>query len=169
MQPDRDRAELYAAELSAFDGTDLESVVGFSAVSSALRDVVDGSWWPGPAVVVRRARSDARTSTTRCSSSVGATTRTMTTTIRFAPQQTTIATAAHELAHALAGPAAGHDASFRRAYLDIVAVITNRSSLDRRGDLHVEQLHRAFESAGLSIAPRRWPSPPSAVAGPIAL
>ena len=165
MARDRDRAALYEAELSAFDGTDLESVIGVDAVAAAVRDVVEGEWWSGPPVVVRPARSDARTSSTRCSSAVGSTGAV----IAIASAQATIATAAHELAHALAGPAAGHDASFRQAYLDVVAVITNRSSIDRRGDLHVGQLRRSFESAGLAVAPRRWSPPPEAVAGPIAL
>ena len=37
---DRERAQVYAAELAAFDGTDLEAVVGFEVVVDAVRSVV---------------------------------------------------------------------------------------------------------------------------------
>ena len=63
---DVDRATVYAAELAAFDGTDLEEVIGFERVASRLASVIEGSWWPGPVTAVRLARSDARSSSTRC-------------------------------------------------------------------------------------------------------
>jgi hypothetical protein len=81
----------------------------------------------------------------------------------------TVATLAHELAHALAGSAAGHDAVFRIAYADVVGVITNLASTDRRRDLHVHQLLEAFTAAGLPVGARRWPAPPAATTGAIAL
>jgi hypothetical protein len=158
---DRDRSALYAAELAAFDGTDLEVVVDVGCLAALADQLVAGEWWPGPAVVVRPARSDARSSTTRCT--------TTGTTVRVAAGQATIATTAHELAHALAGVAAGHDGTFRAAYLDVISVITNLDPTDRRGRLHVEQLRRSFVADGLDVSPRGWPEPPSAIAGPIAL
>jgi len=158
---DADRAAVYAAELSAFDGTDLELVVGLERLSALADELTAGEWWPGPDVVVRPARSDARNSSTRCAAP-GAT-------IRLASGQATVATAAHELAHALVGVGAGHDGRFRAAYLDVVAVVTNLDPTDRRGALHVDQLRIAFAADGLDVASREWPAPPSTIAGPIAL
>ena len=158
---DIDRAAVYAAELAAFDGTDLEVVVGVERLVAVTDRLTAGEWWPGPMVVMRSARSDARSSTTRCASS-GAT-------IRLAESQATVATAAHELAHALAGAGAGHDGRFRAAYLDIVALLTNLDPTDRRGTIHVDQLRAAFIAGGLDVAGRRWPAPPPTIAGPIAL
>jgi hypothetical protein len=137
--------------------------VGFDEVAAAIRDVIDGPWWSGPAVTVRAARSDARSSSARCAAGGESTT------ISIASDQATIATAAHELAHALAGPEAGHDELFRAAYLDVLAVMTNRSFVDRRGDLHVRQLRTALAGAGLEVGPRRWGEPPARTTGPIAL
>ncbi len=89
--------------------------------------------------------------------------------IRLASDQLTIATAAHELAHALAGPAAGHSPLFLAAYLDVVAVITNLDSSDRRHRLHVDQLRAALDAAGLAVGARRWPAPPESAGSAIAL
>ena len=158
---DTDRSAVYAAELAAFDGTDLELVVGVEPLAALVDRLTAGQWWPGPGVVLRPARSDARSSTTRCAD-VGAT-------IRLAHSQATVATAAHELAHALAGVGAGHDGRFRAAYLDVIAVITNLEPTDRRGPLHMDQLRIAFAADGLDVAPRSWPAPPATIAGPIAL
>jgi len=162
---DVDRAMVYAAEVAAFDGTDLEDVIGFARVASLLASVIEGPWWPGPIVDVRRARSDARSSSTRCAVSLtGAIT-----VIRLADAQTTVATGAHELAHALAGVDAGHGPRFRTAYLDVVAVVTNFELTDRRRSLHVDQLAAAYAGADLAIGGRRWPAPPSSTTGAIAL
>lgn len=158
---DIDRAAVYAAELAAFDGTDLEVVVGVERLAAVADRLTAGEWWPGPMVVVRSARSDARSSTTRCAAT-GAT-------IRVAESQATVATAAHELAHALAGAGAGHDGRFRAAYLDVIAVLTNLDPTERRGAIHVDQLRTAFAAGGLDVADRGWPAPPPAIAGPIAL
>ncbi len=162
MTSDLGRAEVYAAEAAAFDGTDLESVLAFGAVAAMIEAVVAGPWWPGQSVSVVPARRDAASSsaTSRTSDS---------TVIRLAGDQLTIATAAHELAHALAGPAAGHRPVFLAAYLDVVAVITNLDSADRRHQLHVEQLREAFEAAGLLIGERRWPAPPESIGTAIVL
>jgi hypothetical protein len=156
------RAEVYAAEAAAFDGTDLEAIRTFADVSAAVAAVVESAWWPGPPVHVIAARRDARSSSARGSADTG-------TTIRLAAEQLTIATAAHELAHALAGPAAGHSPIFLAAYLDVVAVITNLDSRDRRHDLHVRQLREALDAVGLTAARRTWPAPPEEASAAIAL
>ncbi len=153
------RVAVYAAEIAAFAGTDLESVVPLDELIARADLVTAGEWWPGPPVHVRPARRDASSSSTRCHLD-GAT-------IRIAADQATPATLAHELAHALAGSERGHDPVFRAAYLDAVAVVTNAVSTDRRHEVHVEQLAAAFSAARLSVGERRWRTPPAA--GPIAL
>ena len=149
------RTEVYAAEAAAFDGTDLELVRSFDEVSSVIAAVAEGPWWPGTTVRVVAARRDAASSSTREDADAS-------TVIRLAAEQTTIATAAHELAHALAGPGAGHSSVFLAAYLDVVAVVTNLDSRDRRHGLHVDQLRDALVAAGLVVGARAWPPPPEA-------
>lgn len=156
MNADRDRAQVYAAELAGFDGTDLEQLVGIDEVARIIRTVVAGEWWPGGEVSVRAARSDARSSTTRCSLDEGSAAA-----ISIAAPQATVATAAHELAHALIGTRHGHGPLYRRAYLDVVGVMTNLDRVHGRGSLHVDQLDAAFASAGLGVADRTWPAPPT--------
>jgi hypothetical protein len=163
---DNERTALYAAELAAFDGTDLEVQIGHDFIARRIQDVVAGEWWPGPSIEVRRARADALASSTRCALAAA---DGSTAIIRFAAEQTTTATAAHELAHALAGVAVGHGPVFRRAYLDVLAVITNLDSTDRRRDLHVGQLAAAFVARDLSVGDRQWAAPPLEDVGPIAL
>ena len=157
---DEGRTAVYSAELAAFDGTDLEVVVPFDVVAEAVRSVTAGTWWPGPPVTCVAARRDARSSSARrCDPESDATV------LRFASPQMTIATAAHELAHALAGPEHGHDPVYRAALVDVIAVITNRTSLDRRGALHTQQLHDAFAATGLAVGRRTWTAPPEAATG----
>ena len=162
---DADRSAVYAAELAAFDGTDLEDVIDFWRLVERMRSVTTGEWWPGPLVDVTVARTDAASSSTRCAMPAAGG-RTM---IRLAATQMTVATAAHELAHGLAGLGDAHGPVFRAAYVDVVAVITNIDSTDRRRELHVDQLATAFAELGLSIAARRWPPPPSSTATAIEL
>jgi hypothetical protein len=165
---DADRAALYAAEVAAFDGTDLEEALGLQ-VAAALAAAVTGSgWWSGPDVRVRAARSDARSSSCR-SVEVASAGGCGGVEIRLAADQTTPATVAHELGHALAGPSRGHDATYRRALLDVIAVITNLDPTDRRHQLHAEQLLAAFDGAGLKVGEREWAVPPARVVGAIAL
>jgi predicted membrane-bound mannosyltransferase len=159
---DGERAQVYAAELAAFDGTDLEEVVGFEEVRVAIEAVVATVWWPHGEVDVEAMNALAQSSHTRCSTQAESTP-----TIRLAGPQCTIATGAHELAHALAGVDHGHDAVFRRAHLDVVDVMTNADTTAPRGQLHVDQLDRAYAAAGLVIGRRTWPQPPST--GAIAL
>ena len=163
MIRDCGRAEVYAAEAAAFDGTDLETIRTFDDVSAAIAAVVGGPWWPGRPVRVVPARRDARSSSARDGAGAASAE------IRLAAEQLTIATAAHELAHVLAGPPAGHSPVFLAAYLDVVAVITNLDSRDRRHQLHVDQLRRALAAAGLNAGPRTWPAPPEASNTAIAL
>ncbi len=158
MRRDCGRAEVYAAESAAFDGTDLEVVRPFDEVSAVMAAVVETAWWPGPQVRVVRARRDAAASSARGDGGTS-------TVIRLAAAQTTIATAAHELAHALAGPAAGHSPVYLAAYLDIVAVITNLDSRDRRHQLHVGQLRQALDAADLVVGARTWAPPPEEATG----
>lgn len=162
---DPDHSAVYAAELAAFDGTDLEEIQPFEMIQGALERVVSGPWWPGGVVDVRQARSDASSSTTRCA----VRTQGSAATIRLSAPQMTLATAAHELAHALAGAGRGHDAVYRRAYLDVVRVITNLDTTDRRHDTHVSQLADAFARAGLLVGERAWQAPPDAIGGAFAL
>jgi hypothetical protein len=162
---DPDHAAVYAAELAAFDGTDLEEIRPFEVIAGLLQRVVNGPWWPGGVVTVERARADAGSSATRCTNDEqGARSA-----IRLSRPQMTVATAAHELAHALAGTGRGHDAVYRRAYLDVVRVITNLDTTDRRHDVHVAQLEQAFAAAGLSTGERTWPVPPEAIGSAFAL
>jgi hypothetical protein len=153
---------VYAAEAAAFDGTDLELVRSFDEVSAVIAAVAEGPWWPGTPVRVVAARRDAASSSARERADAG-------TVIRLAAGQTTVATAAHELAHALAGPGAGHSPVFLAAYLDVVAVVTNLDSRDRRHRLHVDQLRDALGAAGLVVGTRAWPAPPEASGTAIAL
>lgn len=162
MMRDCGRAEVYAAEAAAFEGTDLEVIRSFDDVSDVITSVVDGHWWPGPPVHVVATRRDATSSSARERADAS-------TVIRLASGQTTIATAAHELAHALAGPGAGHSAVFLAAYLDVVAVVTNLDTRDRRHRLHVDQLRDALVTAGLVVGERRWPAPSEASGTAIAL
>jgi hypothetical protein len=165
-ETDDERTALYAAELAAFDGTDLEVQLGHDFVACQMQDVVTGEWWPGPPIEVRRARVDAQASSTCCALDAE---DGLTVIIRLAVEQRTTATAAHELGHALAGVAVGHGPVFRRAYLDVLAVITNLDSTDRRRDLHVGQLAAAFVARDLNVGDRRWAVPPVEAVGPIAL
>jgi hypothetical protein len=159
------RVAVYACELAAFDGTDLEDARSFEEVEQIIRTIALGPWWRGRAVSVRRAR--AGTASSVAAGAIGRAGAPVE--IRLADGQCTVATAAHELAHALAGVEHGHDDVFRQAYLDVVAMGTNLDPLDRRGTTHVDQLAGAFASAGLAVAERRWPPPDAGTVGAIAL
>jgi hypothetical protein len=159
---DQGRAAVYAAETAAFDGTDLEDVRPHDVVASLIGSVTGGQWWPGPSVVVVPARRGTLSSATHGPLIEHSTGVVM---IRLVESQATIATAAHELAHALAGVVHGHDDMYRRAYLDVIDEITNLDAAHRRGDLHVRQLAEAFADAGLTVGERTWPPPPGTASG----
>ena len=158
------RAAVYACELAAFDGTDLEDQRSFDEVERIIRSIADSPWWSGPAW---RCAGCAGTTSSVAAGSVGRHDAPIE--IRLADGQCTIATVAHELAHALAGVEHGHDDVFRQAYLDVVEMETNLDPLDRRGSIHVDQLGEAFDAAGLALAERRWPPPDPGTVGAIAL
>ena len=143
---DRGREQVYAAELAAYDGTDLEVVVPLDALTALAARVTAGPWWPGPPVAVRASRSDARSSTTRGRDGFAE--------IRLAGEQSTPATLVHELAHALAGSGAGHGPRFRRAHVDVAMVAFD---VDCAG-----WLEHAYRDHGLPIGDRSWGEPPAA-------
>lgn len=152
---DRDRAQVYAAELAAFAGTGFEVSVSLERLVELAERLFVAAWWPCGSIEVRVARSDARSSTTRWSAGSGPV-------IRLAEPQMTMATLAHELAHVLAGSGHGHDATFRRAHVDVTRELL--------GVTQGEWLVEAYRTHGLGIGERRWPTPPSHRApGPIAL
>jgi hypothetical protein len=153
---DRGRAEVYAAELMAFDGTELEVVVPFDQLAGSARHIVSGGWWPVGPVGVMRARRDAHASTTRSRSGPG----NGTAVIRLAASQCTQATLAHELAHVLVGVGAGHGSGFRRAHVDVATVMF--------GIERAAWLTDAYAAAGLALADRTWPAPPPGHMGSIA-
>jgi len=142
---DRGRSEVYAAELVAFEGTELEVVESFEVIAAFAQTLVTGAWWSAGPIVVRRARHDARTSTTRSGRAGGVTE------IRLSGPQCTRATAVHELAHVVAGPAVGHGPEFRRAHVDVATVAFGA---ERAG-----WLADAYTAARLHLGERAWPEP----------
>jgi hypothetical protein len=148
---DRDRAQVYAAELAAYDGTDLEVLVRFDDLVALGGRVCAEPWWPRGAVRVVRARGDARSSRTPACRGGHE--------VRLAAPQMTAATLVHELAHVLAGVAAGHGPRFRRAHVDIAASVF--------GGAEAGWLADAYAAAGLRLAARSWEEPRAR--GPIAL
>ena len=166
---DEGRAAVYACEIAAFDGTDLEELRPHDSIAALIERVVSAPWWAGPRVRVEAARRGTGSSGTHGPISTQTRAGDTPVTIRLAASQATIATAAHELAHALAGVGHGHDALYRRAYLDVITVITNLDVGDRRGDLHAEHLAAEFAAAGLPVAARGWTSPGDSSGRAIAL
>lgn len=152
---DDGREAVYTAEAVAVGGTDLEDLLDLDALRVLARRVTADPWWAGPAVDVRAARVDAASSS--ASGPVG---RRDEIVVRISAPQATLATLAHELAHALAGVERGHDPTFRRAMLDVIAVVTNLDTTDRRRRAHVDALAEAYAGLGLAVGDRRWPEPP---------
>jgi len=144
---DRGRSEVYAAELAAYDGTDLEDPEPFPAIEALVASVLATPWWAGGPVRLQPARRDARSSSTRVGGPDGVAR------IRLARPQWTRATAVHELAHALVGLGAGHGSLFRRAHVDVATVAFGAE----RGTW----LRDAYAAAGLALAERWWAPPPS--------
>ena len=140
------REAVYAAEIAAFDGTSYESVTDFGELVALAESVTTAPWWPQGPVPVVRARVDARSSSTRQRGDARPV-------IRLATAQMTPATVVHELAHVLAGVAAGHDGSFRRAHVDLAAIAF--------GESEATWLREAYEAVGLDPGSRTWPEPPA--------
>lgn len=146
---DRDRAQVYAAEVAAFEGTSFETIDSFDSLVVAARRATQAFWWPVPELEIVESRVDARSSTT--SWRLG-----NVPTIRLARPQQTLATLSHELAHVLAGSDAGHGAVFRRAHLDVTSAVIGADGAAWLSD--------AFVAFGLPIGQRTWPEPPSGIA-----
>lgn len=144
---DRGREAVYAAEEAAFGGTDVDSVRSLSQLIELADTVTTGEWWhscEAPSVVVVAARADAG-----CSSAGASVRRTVV--IRLSVAQLTVATLAHELAHALAGVGRGHDDSFRAAHVDVIALLAGR-------DL-ANALERCYVDHRVPAGRRAWPVP----------
>jgi putative metallohydrolase (TIGR04338 family) len=142
---DDGRAAVYAAEIAAFEGTSYESITEFATLEAIVADVLRSGWWPRGPVEVRRARTDAGSSSARQRGLD-------TPVIRLAAPQMTPATVVHELAHVLAGVGAGHGAAFRRAHVDLVGHLF--------GDDEAGWLLDAYAAMGLEPGDRAWPQPP---------
>jgi hypothetical protein len=143
---DRGREAVYAAEETAFGGTDLEDPRPLGELRARAAAVVDGDWWTragGQSIDLVAARADARSSTARG--------RGREAVIHLATAQRDTATMAHELAHVLAGIDRGHDELFRAAHVDVVAVLSGSGAS--------ASLARAYRAFGLDVGPRTWPPP----------
>lgn len=156
MTADIGREAVYAAEIAAFEGTSLESIVTLDDLLELARTASSAPWWPHGPVSVTAARSDAGSSSTRQRGS-GAPV------IRLAAPQMTEATLVHELAHVLAGVTHGHDAVFRRAHIDLTGFLL--------GDEPATWLIEAYTAIELDAGRRSWPAPPvrRGAGGPVAL
>lgn len=156
MTADRGREAVYAAEIAAFEGTSLESLVAFDEVLALTEVIVGAAWWPRGAIDVVPARSDAASSSTR--QRLGGAP-----VVRLAAPQMTPATVIHEFAHVLAGVDHGHDAVFRRAHVDLVGFVL--------GDEVAGWLLDAYAAMGLAPGVKSWSAPPLRLAagGPVAL
>jgi hypothetical protein len=139
----------------AFDGTELESVEPFTVVRAFVESLLAAPWWSGGPVRVTAARRDASSSTTRTSTPRDSAARSpaygAVAEIRLAATQCTRATAVHELAHVLAGPAVGHGAVFRRGHVDLAVAAFG---VERGG-----WLAEAYAAAGLELGERAWLPP----------
>jgi hypothetical protein len=156
MTADAGRTAVYAAEIAAFEGTSYESVVAFDELIALAELVTSSAWWPHGHIEVVPARADASSSSARQRGSGPPV-------VRLAAPQMTSATVVHELAHALAGVAHGHDASFRRAHVDLVGFAF--------GDEQANWLLDAYAAMGLAPGERSWAAPPvpRAAGAPLAL
>jgi hypothetical protein len=146
---DNQRAQVYAAENAAFDGTSIETIVDFAELTALAERVTDSGWWPLGRLVVKQARSDASTSTTVWRPGQPPE-------VRITRPQQTRGTLVHELAHVLAGRDAGHGPLYRSAHLSVA-----ESALGAEPAMWLEQAYRDF---GLTIGPARWPRGSSAIA-----
>jgi hypothetical protein len=141
------REAVYTAEEAALGGTDLDVPRPFATLVDAAAGVTTGSWWracEGPPVEVVMARRDAASSNARAATGRGVV-------VRLAAGQLTSLTVAHELAHALAGIARGHDERFRAAHVDVVAMLAGGG----QGDA----LRRSYADHGVPAGGRDWPPP----------
>ena len=108
-RPDAGRAAVYAAEDVAFGGTELDVPRPIDELVALADRLTAGEWWAAvgaPVVTVAASRAGACSSTARSGHRPGA----PDVAVHLAAGQHTVATLAHELAHALAGIGHGHDA-----------------------------------------------------------
>jgi hypothetical protein len=143
---DTGRAATYAAEEDAFGGTDLDVESSLEALVAMAATITAGEWWRtcgAPAVRVVGASTAAHSSSARSTGPAVL--------VRVAGGQRTPGTLTHELAHALAGVAAGHDAVFRAAHVDVVALLAGAGA--------AADLVQSYGAAGLAVGDRAWPSP----------
>lgn len=143
---DSDRSKVYEAEQHAFYGALSEERLSFNVVLAVAGRVLNTAWWQNhsgtPDVTVRRARADAASSSFRP----------MDATIRVADGQMTLATIAHELAHAFR-PHTGHTAEFRAAYIQLIRLIC--------GDEPAGYLREEFAARNLPVAAGSVPDAPT--------
>jgi hypothetical protein len=142
---DRGRAAVSAAEDMAFGGTELDLALDRASADEAVAAITGGPWWIscGPAVTLASPRGGTRSSSTRA--------RRDHVEITLAEGQLTLATVAHELAHALAGIGHGHDAVFRAAFVDVIAVLAGPDAAD--------DLAGSFRAMRVDPGARTWPAP----------
>jgi hypothetical protein len=155
MSGDNGRAAVYAAEISAFEGTTYEALAPFDELRAMARVITDAPWWPHGHIETVRTRAGAGSSSAR----QRGTDRPV---VRLAAPQMTPATLVHEFAHVLAGVARGHGPAFRRAHLDLAGFLF--------GDIEAQWLLDAYISMGLGPGHRTWLRPPIRhTTGPLAL
>jgi hypothetical protein len=142
---DRGRAAVSAAEDMAFGGTGIDVALDRVGVEWTLATITAGPWWIscGPRVTLATPRRGTRSSSARV--------RRDHVEITFADGQLTLATVAHELAHALAGTGHGHDDVFRAAFVDVIAVLAGSAAADG--------LAGAFRAMDVDPGARTWPAP----------
>lgn len=148
---DRGREAVYAAEESAVAGTDLDEPRPLGELCRVAAAVVSGDWWRaagGPVVTVGAARTG--TTSSRTVAAVGARDG-VPVVVRLAPGQWSVATVAHELAHALAGVEHGHDGRFRAAHVDLVAMVGGAGP--------AAALTASYADHRVPAGPRAWPPP----------
>ena len=153
MASDKGRADVYAAEIAAFEGTTYEQVTQLDELMRLAHRLCAADWWPLGQIAVVASRADALSSST-CQRGSQAPV------VRLAVPQMTPATLVHELGHVLAGVAAGHGPLFRRAYLDLATAAF--------GAEPASWLLDQFAMNALTVAVRVWRAPHEHC-GPIAL
>jgi len=156
VSPDSGRADVYAAEIAAFEATSYESIVPLHELVEVAELICEAPFWPHGRIDVVRARSDASSSSTRQRGEGRPV-------VRLAAPQMTPATLVHEFAHVLAGLGDGHGETFRRAHVDLAGYTF--------GDDEANWLLDAYVVTGLAPGARNWPAPPlrPGAGSPIAL
>jgi hypothetical protein len=148
MNDDAGREAVYAAEERAFGGTDLDDVEPLDDLRAIGSAVTVSDWWRSaraPTVAIDPTRAGSSSARRHGDAVV----------IRLAADHHTRGTLCHELAHALAGIDHGHDATFRAAHVDVVAMIAGAAA--------ATGLVSVYAELGVPPSRRRWPPPVRAV------